>query len=84
MPIRTMAGNIAHTSAISKRASGVVVAVSNEQFKNEKLYQATMSMVRSMLEKRLITTTEYEQINTIMREKYKPTLGTIFSDIRLT
>ena len=58
--------------------------MSNEQFKNEKLYQATMSMVRSMLEKRLITTTEYEQINTIMREKYKPTLGTIFSDIRLT
>ena len=58
--------------------------MSNEQFENEKLYQATMSVVRSMLEKELITAVEYEQIDTIMREKYKPTLGTLFSDIRLT
>ena len=76
--------NTVHTNATLICASKVVAAVSNEQFKNEKLYQATMSMARSMLERGLITVAEYEQIDTIMREKYKPTLGTLFSDIRLT
>lgn len=59
-----------------------VAAVSKEQLTNEKLYQATMSMVRRMLEKGLITEEEYRQIDTMFLEKYRPVFGTLFSEIR--
>ncbi len=59
-----------------------VAAVSKEQLKNEKLYQVTMSMVRRMLEKGLITEEEYRQIDTMFLEKYRPVFGTLFSEIR--
>lgn len=58
--------------------------MSDEQMKNEKLYQATMSMVRRMLEKGIISEQEYRQIDTIFLEKYRPVFGTLFSDTRLT
>ncbi len=59
-----------------------VTAVSKEQLTNEKLYQATMSMVRRMLEKGLISEEEYRQIDTMFLEKYRPVFGTLFSEIR--
>jgi hypothetical protein len=59
-----------------------VAAVSKEQLKNEKLYQATMSMVRRMLENGLISEEEYRQIDTMFLEKYHPVFGTLFSEIR--
>lgn len=59
-----------------------VTAVSKEQLTNEKLYQATMSMVRWMLEKGLISEEEYRQIDTMFLEKYRPVFGTLFSEIR--
>lgn len=59
-----------------------VAAVSKEQLTNEKLYQATMSMVRRMLEKGLISEEEYRQIDTMFLEKYRPVFGTLFSEIR--
>lgn len=59
-----------------------VTAVSKEQLMNEKLYQATMSMVRRMLEKGLISEEEYRQIDTMFLEKYRPVFGTLFSEIR--
>lgn len=58
-----------------------VTAVSKEQLTNEKLYQATMSMVRRMLEKGLISEEEYRQIDTMFLEKYRPVFGTLFSEI---
>ncbi len=58
--------------------------MSEKQMKNEKLYQATMSMVRKMLKNGNISEQEYCQINTIFLEKYHPIFGTIFSDISLT
>lgn len=58
--------------------------MSEEQMKNEKLYQATMSMVRQMLENGIINELEYRQIDTIFLEKYRPVFGTLFSDTRLT
>ncbi len=58
--------------------------MSEEQMKNEKLYQATMSMVRRMLENGIINEQEYRQIDTIFLEKYRPVFGTLFSDTRLT
>lgn len=59
-----------------------VTAVSKEQLTNEKLYQATMSMVRRMLEKGLISEEEYRQIDTMFLKKYRPVFGTLFSEIR--
>ena len=58
--------------------------MSKEEFKNEKLYQTTMHLARKMFTERLISEDEYRQIDTIFLEKYRPTLGTLFSDIHLT
>lgn len=58
--------------------------MSEEQMRNEKLYQATMSMVRRMLENGIINEQEYRQVDTIFLEKYRPVFGTLFSDTRLT
>lgn len=56
--------------------------MSKEQLKNEKLYQATMSVIRRMLENGLISEEEYRQIDTMFLEKYRPVFGTLFSEIR--
>ena len=52
-----------------------------EQMRQEKLYQATMSMVRRMLAEGLITEEEYRQIDTMFLEKYRPLFGTLCSEI---
>ncbi len=57
--------------------------MSKEEFKSEKLYQATMYIARKMLVEGLISEEEYRQIDTIFSKKYKPTLGTLFADIDL-
>lgn len=58
--------------------------MSKEEFRAEKLYQTTMHIARKMLSEGLISEDEYRLIDTIFLEKYRPTLGTLFSDIRLT
>lgn len=55
-----------------------------KQFQNEKLYQTTMFMARKLLYEGVISEEEYRQIDTIFTKKYQPTLGTLFSDFRLT
>ena len=61
-----------------------VQPVSKEEFRNEKLYQATMHLARKMLKGGVISEEEYCQIDTIFLEKYQPVFGTLFSDISLT
>jgi len=78
------AGNIAATSVTSLTGSKAVAAMSKEEFRNEKLYQTTMHLVRKMLSEGVISEEEYRQIDTIFLEKYKPVFGTLFSDISLT
>ena len=56
------------------------MAVDEEQFDREKLYQATMNMFRSMLEKGIITEEQYNVVDTNMLQKYRPLLGGIFSE----
>ena len=73
--------SIAAMSATSRTDSEA--AMSKEEMKREKLYQATMAMARSMLRQCLITEDEYRQIDTIFTEKYAPSSGTLFSDIDL-
>lgn len=55
--------------------------MSKKQMRQEKLYQATMSMVRRMLAEGLITEEEYRQIDTMFLEKYRPLFGTLCSEI---
>jgi len=54
--------------------------MSEEQFEREKLYQASMSFFRSLLDNGLITEEQYAVIDKEMLEKYRPLLGTLFSD----
>jgi hypothetical protein len=60
-----------------------VVRLSEEPFRNEMLYQTTMSLARSMLEKGMISEEDYHKFDTIMMEKYHPIFGRLFSDISL-
>lgn len=71
-------------NAISQIVSKAVMAMSKEEFRNEKLYQTTMHLARKLLEDGVITADEYRQIDTIFLEKYQPVFGTLFSEIPLT
>lgn len=50
-----------------------------EQFRREKLYQITMSLVRQMQRTHLITAEEYYQIDTIFAQKYEPIFGGLYA-----
>jgi len=72
--------NTAAGSVISNIAKAVA-AMTKEQFRNEKLYQATMHLARKMVEQGILTEQEYREVDEIFLEKYKPVFGSIFSDI---
>ena len=76
--------NTAPMSATSQTGSESVMTVNDDQFEREKLYQATMSMFRSMLKSGLITKEQYAIIDTKMLQKYQPLLGTLFASQPLT
>lgn len=54
--------------------------MNEDQFEREKLYQASMNMFQTMLKDGIITKEQYAIIDTKMREKYQPIIGTLFSD----
>ena len=54
------------------------------EFKNEKLYQTTMHIARKMLTEGIVSLEEYRRVDKIFLDKYKPVLGTLFSDVALT
>ena len=58
--------------------------MTKEQFQREKMYQATMGMVRRMLSAGLVSQAEYGQMEQIFLEKYKPLIGSIYAEIPLT
>ena len=58
--------------------------MTKEQFHNEKMYQATMGMVRRMYSEGLISLEEYERVERIFLEKYKPLIGTVYAGMALT
>ena len=76
--------SIAAMRAILQIASKVVSNMSEEDFRQEKLYQATMHILRSMRSEGLINGGEYKQAEQLMVEKYHPVLGALFSNISLT
>ncbi len=55
------------------------MGVSKEQFRAERLYLMSLSVAKSMLEKGVISEEEFSQIDTILREKYRPILGTLLA-----
>ena len=76
--------SIAAMRAILQIASKVVSAMSEADFRQEKLYQATMHILRTMLSKGLIDCNEYKKTEQLMLKKYHPVLGALFSNISLT
>ena len=76
--------SIAAMRAILQIASKVVSNMSEEDFRQEKLYQATMHILRSMRSEGLINGGEYKQAEQLMVEKYHPVLGELFSSLSLT
>ena len=58
--------------------------MTKEEFHNEKMYQATMGMVRRMHSEGLISPEEYERVERIFLKKYKPLIGTVYAEIPLT
>ena len=53
--------------------------MSEKEFRAELRYRMSLSVARAMLEKGVITEEEYRQIDTILLEKHRPTLGTLLS-----
>ena len=47
-------------------------------------YQSAMLLFRGWLEQGIITQADYAKAEQLMREKYHPQLGTLFSEIALT
>ena len=72
--------NTAPMSATSQTGSESLMPVNDDQFEREKLYQATMNMFQGMLKAGVITEEQYAIIDTKMLEKYRPLLGTLFSE----
>ena len=50
----------------------------------EAKYQSAMLLFRGWLEQGIITKADYAKAEQLMREKYHPQLGTLFSDTALT
>ena len=55
--------------------------MSEEQFRNEKIYHATMNIAKSLMEQGAMTAEEYGQIDTIFREKYRPILVSLQTEM---
>lgn len=55
-----------------------------EEFRAEQLYQISLSIAKSMLEKGTISKEEYTQIDTMLLEKYRPNLGVLLAGNPLT
>ena len=57
--------------------------MNEQEFRNERLYQQTMSVFQRMLSEGLLTEKEYAEIDTKMSEKYCPKYGSLLSKINL-
>ncbi len=53
--------------------------MSEEQFRAELRYRMSLSVAKVMLKEGVISKEEYQQIDTILLEKHRPTLGTLLA-----
>ena len=49
--------------------------MNRDDFRRERLYQASIAVARTMLQRGLITDDEFRQIDTMFLDKYRPLLG---------
>lgn len=59
-------------------------SMTHEDFEREAKYLAAMHIFRSLLKKGLLTTEDYNKAEQLMVKKYKPKIGTLFSELALT
>jgi len=57
--------------------------MSEAQFQAEKRYQVAIAMAKALLERGLLTSEEYAVIDTVLLDKFRPTLGTLLSENHL-
>ncbi len=57
--------------------------MTEQEFRNEYLYNSTMVQVKKLLKKGLISEQQYWQINTKMKEKYRPISDGLVSENEL-
>ncbi len=55
-----------------------------KQFRAEKMYGASLFVAKSMLKKGVISKEEYEKIDTLLLEKYRPMVGALLAGKSLT
>ncbi len=79
-PTAMRAGNTAAMRVMWLTGSGVA-RMSEEQFRNEKMYHATMNIAKSLMEQGAMTVKEYGQIDTIFRKKYRPILVSLRAEL---
>ena len=77
-------GNTAPINVMSEAVSKAVMVMDEKQFRAEKMYRISLSVAKSMLEKGIISKEEYSEIDTILLEKYRPTLGILLAGKPLT
>lgn len=80
LPMEMLIGNTAPMRVMWLIGSGVA-RMSEEQFRNEKMYHATMNIAKSLMEQGAMTLEEYGQIDTIFREKYRPILVSLRAEL---
>lgn len=61
----------------------MVVPVTEAQFQAEKQYQASITIAKSLLAAGLLTEQEYALIDSGLIDKYRPSLGALFSQNHL-
>ena len=54
--------------------------LTHDQFRRELSYRAALSVVRRLLENKLITRKEFVRINAVMRRKFSPVWGGLYPD----
>ena len=60
-----------------------VDAMNREEGRKEIVYQMAMAAAKKMFKEGLITREQYEQFDTVMRQKYAPVFGDLFTNINL-
>ena len=63
---------------------GSAVVMPRDMLEREAAYQSAMHVFRALLAQGILSREDYAKAERMMREKYAPALGTLFSDISLT
>ena len=60
------------------------MTMTEQEFRNEAIYSVTMSHVKTLLQRGLITVEEYRKINENLKAKYHPISDGLVSELALT